>query len=287
MIGNELPIQYPPRRVVSLVPSMTESLFDLGFGDRVVGVTDYCIRPAEKVATIPRVGGPKNFRIDDIVRLQPDLVIANQEENDELLVRQLNLRQVSIWLTFPHTVNDALKDLLDLAGLFRDEMAARAVLSLERSVEYCRLASEETQRRYFCPIWQEDNGGRTWWMTFNGNTYSSDVLAVLGGENIFAGRTRKYPLAADLDGAPQEPAGSRDTRYPRVRLEDIAAEKPTVLIFPDEPFEFSPDEQRKMCEQLGALMGYLPKSIAVDGSLITWPGTRISKALEDLTVAFS
>ena len=71
----------PPKRIVSLVPSMTESLFDLGFGATVVGVTDYCIHPAEGLRGLPRLGGPKNPRLADLCALQPDLVIANPEEN--------------------------------------------------------------------------------------------------------------------------------------------------------------------------------------------------------------
>ena len=287
MPGFGLPIQSPPRRVVSLVPSMTESLFDLGLGACVVGVTDYCIHPASALRVLPRVGGPKDFRVEEILRLRPDLVIANQEENAEILVRQLLERSIPVWMTFPHSVNDALKDLLDLAGLFRNEMAFRTVRVLEQSVEYCQMAAAETRRRYFCPIWQEDARDCAWWMTFNSDTYSGDLLAVLGGENIFAGRVRKYPLAADVAGAVEEPSGSRDTRYPRVSLAEIAVGRPEYLVFPDEPYLFSAQDQQHLCDQLAELMGEVPRIVACEGSLITWPGTRISKALEELNGVFN
>ena len=81
--------EHPPRRLVSLVPSITESLFDLNFGERVVGITDYCVHPREKVAKLPKVGGTKNPQVDKILELNPDLVIANREENTKQIVSEL------------------------------------------------------------------------------------------------------------------------------------------------------------------------------------------------------
>jgi hypothetical protein len=148
------------------------------------------------------------------------------------------------------------------------------------------MASEDNRRRYFCPIWQGEVGGQPWWMAFNGDTYSSDLLSILGGENIFAGRNRKYPLTADVAGAAEEPAGSRDTRYPRVNLDEIIAGKPESILFPDEPYRFSDLEKQGLVDRLSAVLGYAPDCLSVDGSLITWPGTRISKALEELGGVF-
>jgi ABC-type Fe3+-hydroxamate transport system substrate-binding protein len=104
----------PPRRVVSLVPSMTESLFALGFGATVVGATDYCIHPAEQLEDMPRVGGPKNPDIDQVVALRPDLVFVNQEENTRQLVEALLEAGLQVWLTFPQTVDEAVDVLRPL-----------------------------------------------------------------------------------------------------------------------------------------------------------------------------
>ena len=104
-------IDHPPQRIVSLVPSMTESLFNLGFGKFVVGITDYCIHPKAEVERLHRVGGPKNPRMEDILRLHPDLVIVNQEENSQQTVSELNVYGISTWLTFPKTVDEAIADL--------------------------------------------------------------------------------------------------------------------------------------------------------------------------------
>ena len=97
-----------PQRVVSLVPSYTESMVDLGFGANVVGVTDYCVHPQDSLLNIPRVGGPKNPRIEDILSLAPDLVLANQEENMLGDVEALEKAGIPVWVSFPQTVQEAL-----------------------------------------------------------------------------------------------------------------------------------------------------------------------------------
>src|SRR5512139_3602968 len=110
--GNGHRIAYhfhgPPKRVVSLVPSMTESLFELGFGETLVGITDYCIYPEERLEGLPRLGGPKNPRLEDIIALQPELVLANWEENTRRTVETLEAAGVRVWVTFPKTVRQAL-----------------------------------------------------------------------------------------------------------------------------------------------------------------------------------
>jgi len=161
------------------------------------------------------------------------------------------------------------------------------VRSLEKAVEITRMASKERNAtRYFCPIWQGEEQDAAWWMTFNQNTYSADLLTILGGENIFSRRERRYPLTADLGIGIAEPAGKRDIRYPRVRPDEIAAETPEVLIFPDEPYEFADSDKSRMVEILTAANGTAPAVHFIDGSLITWPGTRMGKALAELSELF-
>lgn len=98
-----------PERIVSLVPSMSESLFDLGMGEHLVGVTEYCIYPLEARALL-KVGGTKDVQVNEVLRLSPDLVIANQEENSKEIIEELAER-VNVWLTFPKTVRQVLNDL--------------------------------------------------------------------------------------------------------------------------------------------------------------------------------
>ncbi len=279
----------PPRRVVSLVPSMTESLFDLGLGETVVGVTDYCPLPAAKRGTVPRLGGTKNARAREIIALRPDLVIANREENTPALVQALEEAGLTLWLTFPRSVADALADLRHLAAIFHRPEILLSVAHLERQLEIVRAANADLPPvRYFCPIWQDTTtDGRRWWMTFNQETYPHDLLRALGGENAFGARERRYPLAADLGDAPPEPPAGRDTRYPRLSLEELRAAAPELILLPDEPYPFN--ESHK--EELLTLLSDTPAArhgriVLLDGSLLTWHGTRLGKALAILPDIF-
>lgn len=270
-----------PQRVVSLVPSITESLFDLGFGQSVVGVSDFCNRP-EAALSLPKVGGPKDARIPDILALKPDLVIANREENTRAIVESLVEASAQVWLTFPTTVRSAVDDLWTLAKLFRNDTAYRKLEMLERSLEWTLLANQDRPRqKVFCPIWQQDSElVGTWWMTFNGLTYMSDLLAVFGAENVFAGRERRYPLHADLGIGPAEEPGERDTRYPRVTHEEIVAAQPEIILLPDEPYVYG--EQEAADARIwfsGTPAAERGRIHLVDGSLLNWPGTRLGLAL--------
>src|ERR1700681_4145613 len=100
----ERPTESVPRRVVSLVPSMTESLCDLNLADRLIGITDYCTRPADVVARLQKLGGTKNPNIPAIIALHPDLVLMNREENREADAQALQAAGIPIWVTHPNTV---------------------------------------------------------------------------------------------------------------------------------------------------------------------------------------
>jgi iron complex transport system substrate-binding protein len=275
----------PPRRVVSLVPSMTESLFDLGLGSVVVGITDYCIHPAQKLVGLKRVGGPKTARIDQILELHPDLVIVSKDENDRSLVEELQRQGIPVWVTFPCRVTDAIQDLWNLAEIFRSEAALVRLRLLETAVEFARLANSDVEPvSYFCPIWQENSPELgPWWMTFNRNTYIHDLLELMGGRNIFAERERRQPLAADLGQQPPVQKPGSDLRYPRVTLAEIIEAQPQVILLPSEPFPYSESDIMDFKVTFGDTpAAQNNRIIRVDGGYITWPGTRLGKAVSEL-----
>ena len=278
----------PPQHVVSLVPSTTESLFALGFGSSVAGITDYCIYPADKVMAVPKVGGPKNPDIYQIVELTPELVFANQEEVSHKAVTELTDKGVRVWVPFPKTVDQALDGLRGLLAIYHTDRPAMQIETLRMAVDYARVAAgNQPRKRYFCPIWQGETDGKPWWMTFNQDTYAHDLLSVLGGENIFAGRERRYPLHADLGQGEAEENEDRDTRYPRVTTEEILAADPEVIILPNEPFNFNAEQKGTILEKLGETTAAKNKRVVfVDGSLITWHGVRMGKALTELPELF-
>lgn len=286
--GHKRTLQFrqPPERVVSLVPSLTESLFELGLGNALVGVTDYCVHPAESVRQIPKVGGTKTPDIEKILSLKPDLVMANQEENTREAVEELEERGAPVWVTFPKTVRQALDVLWTITGLFQSQMASIRLQTLEMTLEWASSAEERRPVRYFCPIWFEQERPwleTPWWMTFNRETYCHDLLALLGGVNVFGARQRRYPLDADLGKMAAAEAAGRDTRYPRVTLQEIISAAPELVLLPNEPFPFGERE----LEQLQGLLGETPAGKSgrihlVEGSLITWHGTRLARALREL-----
>jgi ABC-type Fe3+-hydroxamate transport system substrate-binding protein len=244
------------KRIVSLVPSLTEALFSLGLGKRIVAVTDWCIHPADRVAALPKVGGTKNPSIEQILALAPDLVIANREENGKRAVDALRKAGIEVWVTYPRTARDGAELLRELAELG----ASREIVeSVVQPVEEAVRRAEETRPArgvpVFCPIW------KTPWMTVGGDTYASNLLELCGGANVFADRG--------------------DRRYPIIELAEIVDAAPEVILLPDEPYNFGPRDALELSE--------LPVPAArdrrihlIDGTLVSWYGPRIGRAIAAL-----
>jgi ABC-type Fe3+-hydroxamate transport system substrate-binding protein len=239
------------RRIVSLVPSLTEALFALGLGERVVGVTDWCVHPAPQVASLPKVGGTKNPSLERIAELAPELVIANREENRQRDVEALRSRGFDVWVTYPRSVAEAAALLRELAGLGADpEAAARVLGPIERTL--AARAEPHAASAVFCPIWKDP------WMAVGGDTYADDLLRVCGGRNVFADRPER--------------------RYPIVDLEQIEAAAPEVILLPDEPYAFGPREREALL-RLPLPAARTGRVHLIDGTLVSWYGPRIAQAI--------
>ena len=138
------------------MPSLTESLFDLGLGHSLVGITDYCVYPEASVRPLPRVGGTRDARLADILALKPGLVIAGQEENSRELIDSLQEAGISILAANPRTVAHAIEVLWRLVDLFHSQPAGLRMRTLEMGVDWARTARVDLPEvRYFCPIWQD------------------------------------------------------------------------------------------------------------------------------------
>jgi iron complex transport system substrate-binding protein len=263
----------------------------LGLGDSLVGITDYCIYPESGVAGIPRVGGTRDPHLDQIVALQPDLVIANWEENTRPDVEALEAQGISVWVSFPLTVFESMEVLWKLAELFRSDSARLRLQTLELTLDWAiSAAAGNIPLKYFCPIWYElqtESVSIPWWMTFNSQTYAHDLLRICGGENVFASRQRLYPLEADLGlGEPEDTAG-RDKRYPRLPLSEILEAQPEIILLPSEPFGFSEQHLQEFTQIFkDTPAGQNNRLHLVDGSLITWHGTRLARSLQQLPGLF-
>jgi ABC-type Fe3+-hydroxamate transport system substrate-binding protein len=223
-------------------------------------------------------------RVADILALKPELVAANMEENPLTLVEALEAEGIKVWVTFPRTIRQSLDVLWLLVGLYKSRPAAIRLETLELTVEWAESALEDKKPwRYFCPIWQDASG----WMTINRDTYVNDVLRLMGGENVFAERDyHNYPAPGLTQ---QEPPmeGNQNVRYPRVTLGDIRDASPDVMILPNEPFAFGEEERNKIIEVLPEIPAVQKGRIyCIDGSLITWHGTRLARALRELPTIF-
>ncbi len=274
-----------PRRVVSLVPSMTESLFDLGAGPAVVGVTDFCRPPEAERSRLAVVGGTKSVDPQAVVALKPELVLANQEENTREVVEGLEAAGLKVWVTFSRSVEEAIQVLWAMVRLFRLTQARATVQTLEMTLAWTAgAAAADGAVPVFVPIWEgEASPSDPWWMTINRGTYVHDVLAVCGGANVFGDRDRRYPLAADLGGAPSEESAGRDTRYPRVTREEIIEKAPELILLPSEPYAFTDADRSRIADLLrGTPAADHDRIRTVDGSLLTWHGTRLGRALAEL-----
>jgi ABC-type Fe3+-hydroxamate transport system substrate-binding protein len=262
-LGRTLSLPRAPRRIVSLVPSDTYSIVALGAGDRVVGRTTWC-EHAEGAAA---VGGTKDVDVDAVIALEPDLVVANQEENSRRPLEALAGR-VPLLVSLPRTVAQGLAHLARLARLL--EVDARDLVRRA----YALSNAPETTRRAFVPIWMDPL------MTINADTFGSDVLAHAGVGNAFGDRLRMYPLAADLGKAAPVDAAGRDVRYPRVTLDEVRARGAELIVLPDEPYAFGADDERVLRETLPRA-----RVVRVSGKDLFWYGAWTIEALPRLRAA--
>jgi ABC-type Fe3+-hydroxamate transport system substrate-binding protein len=239
-IGRSVSLAEPATRVVSLVPSTTESLAVLGRGDTVVGRTRFCVHPMPWVESVPEVGGTKSPDLGAIAELAPDLILANQEENLAELWEPLG-QIAPLWVAAPTNVDEALADLRAMAVLLGAEHAASVWCE---KIEHARRAVHSAARpfRFAYMVW------RAPWMAVNSRTYISALLAEAGGENVFADRSARYPV---------------------VTLDELKEAAPDVVLLPSEPFPFALEHTAEF-EELGARCRF------VDGELLCWHGTRMA-----------
>ena len=247
--GHWLTLPQRPERIVSLVPSLSELVCALGASRRLVGVTRYCTHPAAIMDSLPRVGGTKNPDCSTIVALQPDLVLANVEENRAEDVHALVAAGVPVYVTFPRTVR-ATAAMVERIGRLLG--AARSSAALVERIAVARRMPAGRRARVFCPIWRNP------WMTFNRDTYAHDMLRLAGAYNVCANRSE---------------------RYPQVTLEEIAALIPDLILLPNEPYRFSARHFRDL-DALQDTPAHRNRRIyLVDGQALSWYGPRTPGAL--------
>jgi ABC-type Fe3+-hydroxamate transport system substrate-binding protein len=208
-LGTDVDLPRPPRRVVSLVPSLTEALA-VTVPDRLVGATDWCTHPAG--LDVPRVRGTKNPDRAALAALEPDLVVCNREENRRLDVDRLRAAGVPVWVTVIESVDQALASM---RRLFGEVLDVGTPGGLAEAAAAWAGPPPVAGPRVVVPVWRDP------WMVVGRDTFTGDVLARLGLVNAFA----RHP-----------------DRYPKVDVGEITGAGPDVVVLPDEPYAFTADD---------------------------------------------
>jgi len=233
-------------RIVSLCPSLTELVFDLGLGEDLVGITDYCVHPAGGVASIEKVGGTKTPAVERIADLRPDIVLLNEEENrreDEATLTGAGVRCLT---TFPRTSLETAEMVRTIgAALERRQEAERIAGDIEqRTAHVVDQARGRTTIRWAYLIWRKP------WMSVNADTFSSALLDQAGGRNVFA---------------------EREARYPQIALDELRAADPDLVLLCTEPFPFAEQHIEELARDTGLAS---ERFVIADGEYLSWHGSR-------------
>jgi ABC-type Fe3+-hydroxamate transport system substrate-binding protein len=238
-LGKTISINYPPQKIISLVPSQTELLFDLGLDEKVIGITKFCIHPKEKFKQTIKIGGTKTLDIEKIRALKPDLIIANKEENQQDQIEAL-AQEFPVWISDINTLTDALEMIVQVGELTDTEAKAKEIAATIRTnFEALNSLSKPLKVAYF--IWKDP------YMLAAKQTFIDDMLKYCGFENVLT-----------------------ETRYPEITLETLQQLQPQVILLSTEPYPF----KQKNIEELQT---YFPHAFItlVDGEMFSWYGSRL------------
>ncbi len=248
-LGRTLQFHTPPKRIVSLVPSITETLFDIGLWERVVGLTRYCVHPSFATTSLPVVGGTKNINIENLIATNPDLVLCNQEENSPEIIRSLEERGLKTYVAFPKDIPDALSDIRTFGSLSNTpDKAQQIIQTIADSLKYCPTKPFT----YLYLIWRKP------WMISGQDTFIQQMLGAIGGVNLAS------------------PVGDR---YQEISDEQLRQSNADAILLSSEPFPF----QEKHIAQLVALGIEESKIQFINGEYCSWHGTRIAKGIPYLS----
>ncbi len=241
--GRTVRIVSHPQRIVSLVPSQTELLFDMGLGPEVAGITKFCIRPEEWFLTKTRTGGTKQLNISRIISLQPDLILANKEENVKEQVDEL-AASFPVWVSEISNLADALTMIRELGRITGREARGMEIAGQINAL-FDALPRQQPLRKAAYLIWKEPL------MCAGGDTFIHSMLEAAGFSNVF----------------------THKERYPEVSAAEIAASGAEWLLLSSEPFPFS-------AKHLDAMQSLFPgiRSVLVDGEMFSWYGSRLLHA---------
>jgi ABC-type Fe3+-hydroxamate transport system substrate-binding protein len=246
-LGRTVQYAFPPKRIVSLCPSQTETLWALGAP--LVGRTKFCIHPPELPAAVPEVGGTKQLRLPDLLALNPDLVIAEQEEQTPELVHELEQHGLPVFVTKVESVTEGIQGIRTLGRITGCETPAEHwATRIEHAWQQWAPPTRPLRIAYL--IWRNP------WMAVGGRTFIHDVLQRLGWHNVYA---------------------THEARYPVTDLAELAHLNPDAVLLSSEPYPFTE-------AHVPALRAAVPGAVVlpVNGEAFSWYGVRMLPALAEL-----
>lgn len=243
-LGSIVKYQTPIRRIISLVPSQTELLFDLGLGSKVVAITKFCIHPAQSCNEKPKVGGTKKIRREVIDQLEPDMIIANKEENEKSQIESL-AQDYPVWISDIKNLSDVYL-MIEAFGEMLDCSSPATALIDGIKAKFDHLP-DITLGKAIYMIWRKP------YLSAGSDTFIHLMMRLAGFENCL----------------------ENETRYPEVTADQLARLDPDFVLLSSEPFPFKEthvEELKKICPRAKVLL--------VDGEMFSWYGSRLLKAAD-------
>lgn len=240
-LGRSLDIYSLPESIVSLVPSHTELIADLAGFDSIRGITKFCVHPANLKASATIIGGTKQLHSDKILALNPDIIFANKEENNQKDVKKLE-KHFPVFVSDIKTLDDSIQFISQLGQLFESTTQANAIIQDNKLALEKHQLNEKMKAIYL--IWKKP------FMAVGGDTYINDIMKRLGFLNVF----------------------DHKSRYPETSLNEIQTVNPDVILLSSEPYPFNISDIQEFRIQFPST-----KIILVNGEFFSWYGSRIPK----------
>lgn len=236
-----------PKRIVSLVPSQTELLFELGLTEEVIGITKFCVHPQQWLKNKTRIGGTKTIKTDLVASLKPDLIIANKEENVKEQIEALE-KIAPVWITDVCNINDAFNMMQGIGGVTGKDKKAQILINTIKN-DFAKLGlllQQHKKIRTAYLIWKDP------YMTVGGDTFIHDMLRLCSLQNVFEERGR----------------------YPVTTIEELRAKNTELVLLSTEPYPFKQKHIDEITKELTAT-----KILLADGELFSWYGSRMLHVL--------
>lgn len=241
-LNNTIELKTFPKRIISIVPSQSELLWDLGLREELVGITKFCIHPSQMFNSVERVGGTKTLNLEKIRALKPDVIIGNKEENEQLQILELQ-QEFPVWMSDIYTLQDALQMMEGIGTLVNKTQQAETI---KNTIQTSFLNLPHKPQSVLYLIWNKP------YMAAGKATFIGDMLNKIGLQNVL----------------------EQNSRYPELSIEEIIALNPELVFLSSEPYPFKQEHMDELQQHLPA-----SKIILVDGELFSWYGSRLTKSV--------